>query len=264
VAGATREALERLTGRVALITAAGSGMGLASARRLAREGAHVIAVDIDDARAGAAVEAIEAEGGSAEAAQCDVGDERAVARLLTEVRREHDVLHILFNHAGIPGPAGLEVEVADWDRTVDVNLKSAWFVSSYALPLLRNAGTKASIIFTASTSGIVGSPSAPLYSMTKGGVVLLMKSLAVTLGPEGIRANAICPAMIDTPMLPQFFGREAGADIEDFKSKFMSAVPLSRTATAEEVAGVVAFLASDDASWVTGVALPVDGGFLAK
>jgi NAD(P)-dependent dehydrogenase (short-subunit alcohol dehydrogenase family) len=95
-------------------------------------------------------------------------------------------------------------------------------------------------------------------------MVLLMKSLAVRLGPEGIRSNAILPAMIDTPMLSQFFGRENGADIEDLKTAYMSSVPMGRVAAPEEVAGVAAFLASDDASWVTGVALPVDGGFLAK
>jgi NAD(P)-dependent dehydrogenase (short-subunit alcohol dehydrogenase family) len=113
-------------------------------------------------------------------------------------------------------------------------------------------------------SGEVGSPYSPLYSMTKGGIVLLMKSLAVRLGPEGIRSNAILPAMIETPMLSQFFGRESGADIEDLKAAYKSSVPMGRAANPSEIASVAAFLASDDASWVTGVALPVDGGFLAK
>jgi NAD(P)-dependent dehydrogenase (short-subunit alcohol dehydrogenase family) len=113
-------------------------------------------------------------------------------------------------------------------------------------------------------SGVVGSPFSPLYSMTKGGIVLFMKSLAVRLGPEGIRSNAILPAMIETPMLSQFFGREKGADIEDLKAAYKSSVPLGRAAGPEEIASAAAFLASDDASWVTGVALPVDGGFLAQ
>jgi NAD(P)-dependent dehydrogenase (short-subunit alcohol dehydrogenase family) len=95
-------------------------------------------------------------------------------------------------------------------------------------------------------------------------VVLLMKSLAIRLGPEGIRSNAILPAMIETPMLSQFFGRGSGDDIEDLKAQYQSSVPMSRVAVPEEIAGAVAFLASDDASWVTGVALPVDGGFLAQ
>ena len=113
-------------------------------------------------------------------------------------------------------------------------------------------------------SGVVGSPFSPLYSMTKGGIVLFMKSLAVKLGPEGIRSNAILPAMIETPMLSQFFGRENGADIEDLKTAYKSNVPMGRVARPEEIASAAAFLASDDASWVTGVALPVDGGFLAQ
>src|SRR3954454_19764588 len=100
--------------------------------------------------------------------------------------------------------------------------------------------------------------------MTKGAIVLLMKSLAVRLGPEAIRSNAILPAMIETPMLPTFFGREAGADISDLMSGYMSAVPLGRAASPDEVGSVAAFLANDDASWITGGALPVDGGFLAK
>jgi Enoyl-(Acyl carrier protein) reductase len=107
-------------------------------------------------------------------------------------------------------------------------------------------------------------PFGPLYSMTKGGIVLLMRSLAVRLGPEGIRSNAILPAMIETPMLSEFFGGESGADIEDLKTKYVSSVPLGRAAGPEEVASVAASLASDDAGGVTGVALPADGGFLAK
>ena len=158
----------------------------------------------------------------------------------------------------------MEMDVSEWQHTVDVNLKSAFFATTHALPLLRKADGKGSIIFTSSVSGIVGSPFSPLYSMTKGGVILLMKSLAVRLGPEGIRSNAICPAMIETPMLSQFFGREEGADIEDLKSAYMSSIPLARPGSAEEIASVAVFLASDDASFVTGVAIPVDGGFLAR
>lgn len=138
------------------------------------------------------------------------------------------------------------------------------FLTRDAIPLLRKAGGNASILFTASTSGIVGSPLSPIYSLTKGGIVLLMRSLAIKLGPEGIRVNALCPAMIETPMLSQFFGRDAGANIDDLKGAFKTNVPLARSAHPSEMATAAAFLASDDASWVTGVALPVDGGFLAQ
>jgi NAD(P)-dependent dehydrogenase (short-subunit alcohol dehydrogenase family) len=260
--------MKRLEGRVALITAAGSGMGRASAERFADEGAHVVIADIDANGASDVREAILANGGSAESVACDVRDLDALRSVVAGVERDHDVLHILFNHAGIPGSSGgdtgLDIELSEWDRVVDINMRSAVYLTHFALPLLRKAQGTASILFTASTSGIVGSPLSPLYAMTKGGIVLLMKSLAIRLGPEGIRANALCPAMIETPMLSQFFGRDAGADIEDLKTAFKSNVPLARAAHPREMASAAAFLASDDASWVTGVALPVDGGFLAQ
>jgi NAD(P)-dependent dehydrogenase (short-subunit alcohol dehydrogenase family) len=256
--------MRRLEGRVALITAAGSGMGRASAERFASEGAHVVVSDINEAAAKEVTEAITAGGGSATAVVCDVGDMDQIKGMIDAVGREHGVLHVLFNHAGIPGAAGLDVEQDDWTRTVDVNQRSAFYATTHALPLLRKAEGKGSIIFTSSVSGVVGSPFSPLYSMTKGGIVLFMKSLAVKLGPEGIRSNAILPAMIETPMLSQFFGRENGANIDDLKNAYKSNVPMGRVARPEEIASAAAFLASDDASWVTGVALPVDGGFLAQ
>jgi NAD(P)-dependent dehydrogenase (short-subunit alcohol dehydrogenase family) len=239
-------------------------MGKASAERFASEGAHVIVSDLDEAAAIKVADHIAESGGSAAAVACDVGDIDQVKALIGGIGRDHGILHILYNHAGIPGPAGMDVELSEWSKAIDINQRSAFYATSFALPLLRKATGKASIIFTASVSGVVGSPFSPLYSMTKGGIVLLMRSLAIRLGPEGIRSNAILPAMIETPMLSEFFGREAGTDIEELKTDYMASVPLGRAGWPEEVASVAAFLASDDASWVTGVALPVDGGFLAR
>lgn len=256
--------MRRLENRVALITAAGSGMGRASAERFAEEGAHVVVSDIDEHAASETVSAIEAGGGSAVAVPCDVGDNDQLRALIDHVEREHGVLHVLFNHAGIPGAAGMDIDPEEFANVININQRSAFYATQNALPLIQKAQGKGSIIFTASVSGVVGSPFSPLYSMTKGGIVLFMKSLAVRLGPEGIRSNAILPAMIETPMLSQFFGREHGADIEDLKQTYKSSVPMGRAAGPEEIASAAAFLASDDASWVTGVALPVDGGFLAQ
>jgi NAD(P)-dependent dehydrogenase (short-subunit alcohol dehydrogenase family) len=256
--------MRRLEGRIAVITAAGSGMGRASAERFAAEGAHVVVSDRDGRAAEAVAAGINDKGGSAVANVCDVRELDQIKALVDGVAAEHGVLHVLFNHAGIPGGGGMEIALDDYTRTVEINMRSAFYATSYALPLLRKAEGKGSIIFTSSVSGVVGSPFSPLYSMTKGGIVLLMKSLAVRLGPEGIRANAILPAMIETPMLSEFFGRGSGADIEDLKEQYKSGVPLGRVARPEEIASAAAFLASDDASWVTGVALPVDGGFLAQ
>jgi NAD(P)-dependent dehydrogenase (short-subunit alcohol dehydrogenase family) len=260
--------MKRLQGRTALITAAASGMGRASAERFAAEGAHVVVSDIDGDGAAEVVETIEADGGSAEAVSCDVRDLDALKAMVDGIERDHGALHVLFNHAGIPGAgggdSGLDLELDAWDTVMDINVRSAFYLTGYALPLLRRAGNGANILFTASVSGIVGSPLSPVYALTKGGIVLLMRSLAIKLGPEGIRSNAICPAMIETPMLSAFFGRDTGADIEDLKAAYKGNVPLSRAAHPSEMAAAAAFLASDDASWVTGVALPVDGGFLAQ
>lgn len=255
--------VDRLQGRVALVTAGGSGMGRAGARRFAEEGAHVVVTDLDEAAAKETASLIAADGGSAEAHRLDVADLSQISDLVATIDRDHGLLHVLYNHAGIPGASGLTMSEKEFDFGVDVNLKGAFYVAGECIPLLERAEGKGSIIFTASVSGIVGSPFSPLYSMTKGGVVLLMKSMALAVAPK-IRVNAICPGPVDTPMLPQFFGREPGANVADLMAGFMTAVPMQRPCQPSEIAAAAAFLASDDASFVTGVALPVDGGYLAR
>jgi NAD(P)-dependent dehydrogenase (short-subunit alcohol dehydrogenase family) len=221
-------------------------------------------VDINEQGAKEVAEGIVASGGSAESLGCDVADTAALREVMSHVDKEHGRLHVLYNHAGINGFAGLDATSDEWDEIVGVNLKSGYYGTSFALPLLRKAEGKGSIIFTASVSGIVGSPRSPLYSMTKGGVVMLMKALALRLGPESIRSNAICPGLIDTPMFAEFLTTRPTASNEDPRQQQASIVPLRRVAAASEVAAAAAFLASDDASWVTGTALPVDGGYLAQ
>jgi NAD(P)-dependent dehydrogenase (short-subunit alcohol dehydrogenase family) len=254
----------KLAGRIALVTAAGSGMGRAACERFAAEGAHVIVTDLDLASAEATVAAIEDAGGTAEAHRIDMSDIAALRALSDSVRERHGVLHVLYNHAGVPGASGIDVEESDFDFAVDVNIKGGFFLTGMCEDLLEKAGGTGSVIFTASVSGLVGSPLSPLYSMTKGGVVLLAKSLALRLAPKGIRVNAICPGPIATSMLPQFFGRDTNADVSDVIAKFTENVPLGRPGQAHEIAAAAAFLASDDASFITGVALPVDGGYLAR
>lgn len=254
----------RLQGRIALVTAGGSGMGRAGARRFATEGAHVIVTDIDAQAAKETAALIESAGGTAESHALDVADVGAIRALFATIGNEHGVLHVVYNHAGIPGAAGIDMSEEDFGRAIDVNLKGAFYVAAQSVPLLRQAGGKGSMIFTASVSGLVGSPLSPLYSLTKGGIVLLMKSLALQLAPDGIRVNAICPGPIDTPMFPAFFGRDPGANVEDLVKGFMTSIPMGRQGQPEEIANAALFLACDESSFVTGVPLPVDGGYLAR
>jgi len=164
----------------------------------------------------------------------------------------------------MPGPAGIEVSEEDWQRNMDVNVKSAFYGATLGYELLKRSEGKGSITFTASTSALIGSPYSPIYSLTKGAVVAFTRAMALYAAADGIRANVICPGSVETPMLAQFFGREPGADVADLMSGFIANIPLGRAAQPAEIASVVAFLASDDAAMVTGVTIPVDGGLVAK
>ena len=252
-----------LDGRVAVITASGSGMGRAAAVRMAQEGAAVVVADIRGDAAAETVELCEAAGGSATAFTLDVTQVDQIEALMDQVGSQHGKLDVLYAHAGIPGPAGLDMSEADYDQTAAVNMKSAFFTVAKAVPLLKASGN-ASVILTASTSGIVGSPFSPLYALTKGALVTFGKSVALALAPK-VRCNVICPGPVDTPMLPLFFGREPGTDVKPLMREFLERdVPLRRPSQPEEIAEVALFLASDASSFVTGVTLPVDGGYTAR
>lgn len=254
-----------LQDRIALITAGASGMGRAAAALFALHGAHVIVVDINEENARATVEQIEHDGGSVEFHVTDLTDAGSIRSMLDAVSARHDRLDVLFNHAGAPAPPGLDFTAADWDRCMALNLRAPMTVTQAALPLLRTSGS-ASVIFTASVSGLVASPFSPLYSAAKGGVVLFMKSIAVALGPDGIRANAICPGPTDTPMLATFFGGKSQDDpqVAERLEGYLATLPLRRVAQPTEVADVALWLASPASSYVTGLAVPVDGGFVAR
>jgi NAD(P)-dependent dehydrogenase (short-subunit alcohol dehydrogenase family) len=252
--------MNRFEGRIATVIGAGSGMGRAIAQRLAAEGATVYVVDRDGNLAQQTVKLIAGTGATAIAENVDATDIDALKDLFARVDSAHGALHVLHNQVGIPGPAGMDISEQDWDINISVNMKSMWFSCAEALPLLKKAGGKGAITLTASTSAVVGSPFAPLYSMTKGSLPPFGRALALYAAPYGVRANVICPGTVDTPMLPRFLARIPGADVDALMKKTIAAIPLGRPAQPEDIAGVVAFLASDDATFVTGVTLPVDGG----
>jgi NAD(P)-dependent dehydrogenase (short-subunit alcohol dehydrogenase family) len=253
-----------LDGRAAVITAAGSGMGRAAARRFAQEGATVVVTDIDIEAARGTAAAIQQDGGKAEPMAADVGDLDELEKVASAVTTEFGAVHVLFNHAGIPGPPGIgEVTPQQWARLVDLNMRGGFFLTQYLLGALRAAGD-ASVIFTSSAAGLVGSQFSPLYSMSKGGLVSLVKGLALSLAADNIRVNAVCPGSTDTPMLPGFFSGGPGEDIEAKKRTQWANIPLGRLGTPQDVADAALFLAAPTAAYITGVALPVDGGYTAK
>lgn len=254
----------RFADRIAAVIGGGSGMGRAIAHRLAAEGAYVYVVDRSGTAAKTVTEEILADGGQAQAEEVDAVSVDALKALYARIGEQHGVLHVLHHQVGMPGPAGLEVSEADWAVNLDVNVKSAFYATTLAFDLLKQADKKGSVTMTASTSALVGSPFSPIYSLTKGALVAYARALALVGAPDGIRVNVICPGPVDTPMLPQFFGRDPGADITDLMNNFMALIPLGRPAQPAEIAGVIAFLASDDAGFVTGVTIPVDGGQVAK
>jgi NAD(P)-dependent dehydrogenase (short-subunit alcohol dehydrogenase family) len=163
----------------------------------------------------------------------------------------------------MPNPHGIiGITEAQWHRSMDVNLKSGFFLTQLLLPLMRATGRGASIVFTSSAAGLTGSYTTPLYSLTKSGVIGLVRSLAVHLAPDKIRVNAVCPGPVRTPMLAGFMQKSAEAT-DEVADLYASRVPLGRVAEADEIAEAVMFLASDEASYVTGVPFPVDGGYVA-
>jgi NAD(P)-dependent dehydrogenase (short-subunit alcohol dehydrogenase family) len=259
----------RLAGKVGIVTAGASGMGRAGALRFAREGAQVAVVDVDAAGVQRVVSEITAAGGRARGIVVDLTKDEDSRRIVWDTVSQFKGLDFVWNHVGHPGPAAVEgVDMGAFDMAITLNLRTVLVTTEAAIPEMRARGG-GSLLFTASTSGLVGSGFSPVYSMCKFGVVGFVKSLALRLARDGIRVNAICPGPMDTPMLRVFVARPdqkstVGVDPEELvRRRAHGAVPLGRIGRPEEVANAALFLLSDEASYITGAALPVDGGVTA-
>jgi 3-oxoacyl-[acyl-carrier protein] reductase len=242
----------RLHGRVAIITGAGSGMGAAIAETYAREGAHVTVADIDHDAAKKVAAKI---GHAAIAIKCDVTKRKDIDDVVVETASAFGGLNVLVNNAGVAhvNKPLMEVDDNDYDRVFAVNVKGLFMFTQAVVPLMKGQGGV--IINIGSTAGLRPRPGLSAYNATKGAVHNLTKTLAVELAPDKIRVCAIAPVATDTPLLPTFLGPAPGQ-----REKFIATVPLGRLATAQDIADAALFLASDDAKFLTGNIMEVDGG----
>jgi NAD(P)-dependent dehydrogenase (short-subunit alcohol dehydrogenase family) len=252
--------MARLDGKVAVITGAGSGIGRVAASLFAAEGAQVVVADVVGDQAEAAVADIEGAGGTATAVTVDVSDEAQVAAMIDRALSTYGGVHVLFNNAGIfPGDDGgiLDTPPETWQRVMEVNLKGVWLGCRAAVPAMLDSGG-GSIVNVASFVALVGAATAQMaYTASKGGVLAMTRELAVEYARKGIRANSICPGPIETPLLAELL-----SDPERRQRRLVH-IPIGRFGRPEEIAKAALFLASDDASFVTGSALVVDGGITA-
>lgn len=250
----------RLEGKVAFITGAGMGMGREAAVLFARHGARIGVADVNKAAADETVALVERAGGQATAVIGDVAVEADVERMVAETVRRFGALHVLYNNAGVlwkdSDRSVLETDDTAWDRVMAINLKSVFWVTKHGIPHLRAAGG-GSIVNVGSVSALVGFTRAQdAYTAAKGALISLTKSLAIQFGKDRIRCNIIHPGIVDTPLQAPYLN-------EALRKEFETGIPLGRIAQPREIAGVALFLASDEASYMTGAELVVDGGFTA-
>lgn len=252
--------VDRLQGKVCLVTGAARGIGLETARAFGREGGQLVLVDLDEAEGGRAAESLREDGAEAIFVQADISKSADCERMVAAAERSFGGLHVLFNNAGISHIDDGDAESTDeavFDLTMNVNLKGVFLGCKHGIPALRRSGG-GSIINTASFVAVLGAATPQLaYTASKGGVLALSKELAVLHAREGIRVNALCPGPLRTELLMKYL------DTEEKRQRRLVHIPMGRFGEAAEIAEAVVFLASDEASFVTGTSFLVDGGITA-
>ena len=252
-----------LIGKVALVTGGGSGIGAAIATLFARQGAQVVILDVDLDAARTVAASITAGGGLADARLCDVADAASVGTAIAATAAAHRRIDILVNNAGIAHVGTVDTEEADMDRLFRVNVKGVYLCARAVVPIMIAQGGGV-ILNMASITSLIGVPERFAYSMSKGAVLTMTMSLAVDYLKHHIRCNCICPARIHTPFVDQFVARHyVGREAETLRA-LAAYQPIGRMGTPEEVAALALYLCSDEASFVTGQAYPIDGGVLVS
>ncbi|HIH02029.1 TPA: glucose 1-dehydrogenase [Thermoplasmata archaeon] len=253
----------RFEGKVAVVTGGASGIGLATAEAFLEEGAKVAIVDISDESGAEAVSGLRAKGHEPMFVRGDVTKSSDVRDIVSQILDKHGRIDVLFNNAGILVEGTIEkVSEEDWDRIMDVNVKGVFLMAKEVIPVMLRQGS-GSIVNNASCSGLVGDRSAIAYNTSKGAVVLMTKCLALDYAEKNIRANCVCPGEIETPMFLQEVASRK-TTVDEYRKELCEYHPIGRLGRPSEVAKTVLFLASDDASFVTGAALSVDGGYTCQ
>src|SRR5919199_1840900 len=252
----------KLEQRVAVITGAGSGIGQAMALLFAREGARVLAADVNGEAAAATAAKVSAEGGACQALTVNVIEPDQVRGMIERARSSYGRLDILCNNAGIGSTTSvIEAEPDEWDRVMTVNVKSVYLGCKYAVPVMIAQGGGC-IINTASVAGMVGIVKRASYSASKGAVIALTRQVAIDFVEQGIRVNCICPGTVDSPWVGRLLSQ--ADDPAAARQALVARQPLGRLGTPEEVAAAALYLASDDATFITGTGLVIDGGLTAR
>lgn len=248
----------KLKDKIAVITGGASGIGKAACLLFAEEGAKVVVSDLNGDGAQDTCRLIIGKGGVAVAVQTDVSQRDQVKRMIDTAIAEFGRIDVMYHNAGYPCTEHFE-EITDekWNRTFDVNVKGLFYASQLAIPLMKKQGGGV-ILVTSSIAGIRPRPQYSAYSASKAAATTLIKAIAVEFGSCNIRANSLNPVMTETPMLPSFIFKDV--TLEEGRKTFISGIPLGRIAQPEDVAKAAVWLASDEASFITGVSLPVDGG----